>query len=352
MPVSLRSLALGFACLGASALGINVRAPRASALVGITYWQPEHSSRPIYMKQTLKTLRSWEDIDMRIIVAVNKHSTEIEEFNVEQIVRPGRNQSCNETYTGNFCLTWNLVRSMRLASTGGSNFEEDFGKRPLVGDFAYDYYIYTESDIEIPQPTFLFWSQHADSFYKRGYLLNPVRLEKHLVEGRVKTTDCYLKDCVSKSAILRDSASDAHYEGERDRHWLQLWNPYPGCWFMTREMFGDYLKSPMSDYAEARAHSPWGLRETIAAGLIWDPRFNNKTYREHPGTKRGDIYGLTTSLSHVKMGVWHQVPMTTVGKGDEKKRITPDQFHDLYEFEDKVEACMKNSAGENCGAIA
>jgi len=288
------------------------------------------------LKETLKAMQEWPLTKMTTYVLTNKlvENAHVKDMVTGQILVSSDEPVCSETWKHKFCVPWEAIRALRSASAGGEpttklGFE-------LVGEPKFDFYVYTESDIIIPEPTFHFWHSHVDALYKRGYLLLPMRAEDKLLTNDVIAVDCFDAECVNKTEVLKDDDKDSLklYKTSRDRHYLRPYNPYSGCFLMNKDQFTDFLHSPMWDYHKVRENkfSPWGVRETAASGLLWAPGF-----------------GKDAGLTHLKMKVWHQIPMNGVGKGDPKARIDPSRFHRVDEYHDKVSECLNGTL--QCGQL-
>merc|ERR1739848_642075 len=117
------------------------------------------------------------------------------------------------------------------------------------------------------------------------------------VSGDVVFTDCFYLGCHSRTRVLVDGCAKPDFYGNSTDQWyLQPANPYSASMMMTASQFAAYLVGPMWDYVSACRRSPWGVGETAASGLIWDPR-----------------YGQSASVTHLKMRVVHLSPMRDFG---------------------------------------
>jgi len=310
---------------------------KKSVLAVISHYVPGKAGgearRNHALRETLAAMHAWPGVDLTIYVLTNK-IVEGLRGTVKDQVLISEEPVCSETWKHKFCVPWEAIRVLRSASTGGKPTTK-LGYE-LVDEPVYDAYIYSESDIIIPETTFHFWRYHVDTLYKRGYLLLPMRAEDKILTSDVIAVDCFTQDCVNKTEVLRDDEESAIalYSTSRDRHYLRPFNPYSGCFMMSNLQFKDYLESPMWNYREIWKHkySPWGVRETAASGLLWAPGF-----------------GKETGLTHLKMEVWHQIPMNGVGKGDPKNRIDPTSFHRVDEYHDKVTECLNGT--QRCGKL-
>jgi len=310
---------------------------RLSVLAVVAHHVPAKAGgearRNAALHETLTAMREWPRVDLTVYVLTNKIVDSVKHMVKDQIL-VSEEPVCSETWKHKFCVPWEAIRVLRSASTGDKPTTK-LGYE-LMAEPVYDAYIYTESDIIIPETTFHFWRYHVDTLYRRGYLLLPMRAEDKILTKDVIAVDCFTEDCVNKTEVLRDDdeSAVALYSTSRDRHYLRPFNPYSGCFMMSNLQFKDYLESPMWDYHKIWQHkySPWGVRETAASGLLWAPGF-----------------GKETGLTHLKMRVWHQIPMNGVGKGDPKARIDPSRFHRVDEYHDKVSECLNGTL--QCGQL-
>jgi len=310
---------------------------KKSVLAVISHFVPGKAGgearRNAALHETLTAMREWPRVDLTVYVLTNKIVDSVKHMVKDQIL-VSEEPVCSETWKHKFCVPWEAIRVLRSASTGDKPTTK-LGYE-LMAEPVYDAYIYTESDIIIPETTFHFWRYHVDTLYRRGYLLLPMRAEDKILTKDVIAVDCFTEDCVNKTEVLRDDdeSAVALYSTSRDRHYLRPFNPYSGCFMMSNLQFKDYLESPMWDYHKIWQHkySPWGVRETAASGLLWAPGF-----------------GKETGLTHLKMRVWHQIPMNGVGKGDPKARIDPSRFHRVDEYHDKVSECLNGTL--QCGQL-
>jgi len=305
---------------------------KKSVLAVISHYVPGRiggaNRRNAALHETLTAMHEWPRVDLTIYVLTNKIVEDVSDMVKDQILVSSDEPVCSETWKHKFCVPWEAIRVLRSASAG----DEPTTKLgyELKGEPVYDAYIYSESDLIIPETTFHFWRYHVDTLFKRGYLLLPMRAEDKLLTNDIIAVDCFKEDCVEKTEVVRDDETGpmALYKTDRDRHYLRPYNPYSGCFMMSKAQFKDYLDGPMWDYRKIRAanYSPWGVRETAASGLLWAPGF-----------------GKEAGLTHLKMRVWHQIPMNGVTKGDPKARIDPSSFHRVDEFQDKVTECLNGT---------
>jgi len=319
-------------------LNRSARMEMKSVLAVISHFVPGRSGgatrRNAALHETLTAMHEWPRVDLTVYVLTNKIVPEVKHMVKRQVLISSDEPVCSESWKHRFCVPWEAIRVLRSASTGGAPTTK-LGYE-LLAEPVYDAYVYTESDIIIPETAFHFWRYHVDTLYKRGYLLLPMRAEDKILTPDVIAVDCFTEDCVNKTEVLedKDEKNLALYKTSRDRHYLRPFNPYSGCFMMSKLQFMDYLESPMWDYHKVWQHkySPWGVRETAASGLLWAPGF-----------------GKETGLTHLKMRVWHQIPMNGVGKGDPKARIDPSRFHRVDEYHDKVSECLNGTL--QCGQL-
>jgi hypothetical protein len=305
---------------------------KKSVLAVISHYVPGRiggaNRRNAALHETLTAMHEWPRVDLTIYVLTNKVVEDVSDMVKDQILVSSDEPVCSETWKHKFCVPWEAIRVLRSASAG----DEPTTKLgyELKGEPVYDAYIYSESDLIIPETTFHFWRYHVDTLFKRGYLLLPMRAEDKLLTNDIIAVDCFKEDCVKETEVIRDDETGpmALYKTDRDRHYLRPYNPYSGCFMMSKAQFKAYLDGPMWDYRKIRAanYSPWGVRETAASGLLWAPGF-----------------GKEAGLTHLKMRVWHQIPMNGVSKGDPKARIDPSRFHRVDEFQDKVTECLNGT---------
>merc|ERR1719203_861469 len=119
------------------------------------------------------------------------------------------------------------------------------------------------------------------------------------------------------------------YSDSRDRMYVLPGNPYTGCFFMTREMYSEWLESSLWDYSHAMLLSrppvgnikSWGKRESATGGLLWDPR-----------------YGMSKGLTHLKMKVFHYSHMHRVS-------FTENDYRRVAEVQALVQRCANGSLG-------
>jgi len=205
------------------------------------------------LKETLKAMQEWPLTKITTYVLTNKivENAQVKEMVTGQILVSTDEPVCSETWKHKFCVPWEAIRALRSASAGGQpttklGFE-------LVDEPKYDFYVYTESDIVIPEPTFHFWHSHVDALYKRGYLLLPMRAEDKLLTNDVIAVDCFDAECVNKTEVLKDDDKDSMklYKTSRDRHYLRPYNPYSGCFLMNKDQFTDFLHGPCGTTARS-----------------------------------------------------------------------------------------------------
>jgi len=315
------------------------RAPdmeKRSVLAVISHYVPGRiggaNRRNAALHETLTAMHEWPRVDLTIYVLTNKVVEEVSEMVKDQILVSSDEPVCSETWKHKFCVPWEAIRALRSASAGDAPTTQ-LGYE-LKGEPVYDAYIYSESDLIIPETTFHFWRYHVDTLFQRGYLLLPMRAEDKLLTNDIIAVDCFKEECVEKTEVIRDDDTIALYKTDRDRYYLRPYNPYSGCFMMNKAQFKAYLNSPMWDYHKIREanYSPWGVRETAASGLLWAPEF-----------------GKEAGLTHLKMRVWHQIPMNGVGRGDPKARIDPSRFHRVDEYHDKVSECLNGTT--KCGEL-
>jgi len=306
---------------------------KGKALVVLSHWIPGEgingngligrAKAEKSLRKTLGEIYSWP-VESTIVLVSNEYNENVSGLVSQQVVT-GREPSCNSTFQFKLCMPWEAIRALRNASSTwvpGC----DLWKNSACGVPSYDYYAYSESDIRTPRDVFDFWGRHADSLYKRGYLLLPHRQERF---GNTQVlTDCYDEDCFNRTAIYKDEKGEAElYSDPRDRMYILPGNPYAGCFFMTSDMYEEWLESPMWDYSWAMllSHPPvgniksWGKRETATGGLLWDPK-----------------YGAAKGITHPKMHVFHGSHMHRV-------TFTENDYRKVAEVDALVEKCASGN---------
>lgn len=210
----------------------------------------------------------------------------------EQVVRPGR--KCSPRWIHNHCHTWEALRALREIAGGGGCDLEQVGacSRPRFG-----YYLYAESDLEVPWETFDFWRRHVEQVFRRGRLLTPHR--KHLsLDG----SSWLLTDVVLDHFALQDTIG-LWDEGQKDVY-VQATHPGSGAWFLNRAQFSRYVQGG----AEVGA---WSF-DALAA---WDKRqnpgevaMNSPTAMVLGNTLKfmsGGKFVARATVTHVNMSILH-----------------------------------------------
>ncbi|CAK0821179.1 unnamed protein product [Prorocentrum cordatum] len=227
-------------------LNRSARMEMKSVLPTISHFVPGRSGgatrRNAALHETLTAMHEWPRVDLTVYVLTNKIVPEVKHMVKRQVLISSDEPVCSESWKHRFCVPWEAIRVLRSASTGGAPTTK-LGYE-LLAEPVYDAYVYTESDIIIPETAFHFWRYHVDTLYKRGYLLLPMRAEDKILTPDVIAVDCFTEDCVNKTEVLedKDEKNLALYKTSRDRHYLRPFNPYSGCFMMSKLQFMDYLE--------------------------------------------------------------------------------------------------------------
>ena len=111
----------------------------------------------------------------------------------------------------------------------------------------YDIVAYAEDDIFVHSHAFDTWILHKD------------RTDLNVSFYRVENDNIHLTD-----AFNYDVGDCVVIDGIP---FAKLRNPYCAMWMMSARSFQEYCQSPWSAWESAQPITPWGIRETAAAGL-------------------------------------------------------------------------------------
>lgn len=267
-----------------------------TALAVVSMWLPESEEREARVGALYRVLAAIASLPVaaKLLLVTNVIIEEAGPLVEEQIVRS--DPQCSPTMKGSLCMTWEAIYVLRSAGLAGERgcIAEGAANTARVCRTAFDYYLYIEGDIEIPLETFQFWVRHVDYLFESGYVLSPYRVENNS-KNQLILTDCFMVGCASKTMPMLDFNPERQglYTNATDRIYLQPLNPYTAGFIMNRAQFLAYVSGPMWSYSTAMKYSPWGMGETAASGLIWDPR-----------------YGKESVLTHMRMPVLHLFPIT------------------------------------------
>lgn len=296
-----------------------------NVLVVVSMWRPNATSpnlprRIQGLRAVLSAAREFPVKTVRLVLVTNVPIPEVADLAWEQVVRS--DPECEPGVKKPLCMTWESIRILRSTAMVAAPDEAN----PCQGEISvdcsnlgapFDAFVYLEGDVAVPADTFRFWSLHADRLFDRGYLLLPFRVESG-PEGQEILTDAFEFFGITNTTAVLDLATN-EYTTSKDAIFLQPFNPYSASFMMTKSQFSAYSAGPMWDYSRAFSFSPWGLGETAASGLIWDPK----------------IGGKNKTVTHLNMQVRHLFPI----HGTEGKRRT--RVVRLYEG--IVEACINGS---------
>lgn len=282
--------------------------PSDSAVAAVPHWHYGRLEKDAIRRETMfRVLRALAayPVHMEVLLVVNAAVPGIPASLVtRQVVRS--KPRCAPGFTRNHCLPWEAIYAMR-------DYARERAAAPAAagppsgseGGLPFGYYLLTESDVTIPASTFDFWRRRADGLYKRGYLLEPYRVE-HRLNGQRVLTECRVDtECLKYGHALRDAAAPAA-AGDLlealDPIYLRPPDPSAGSWMLTQLQFLDFLSGNCSAWetmawsgkegypGEAATHAP----ALHVNGNPWfgsyGPWFNNN------------------SLTHLRMPAVHHHP--------------------------------------------
>jgi len=276
-----------------------------TALATVPYWhvEDEVAARPrvAALRKVLQAFASYP-VRTHMLLVTNSEVQQVADLASEQLLRP--KPSCSRRFSHGWCLTWEAIRALRERA-GGSGC--DLERHGVCGPLRFDYYIYAESDVEIPAAAFRFWRRHADRLAERGYLLMPTRREAGF-GGPALLTDIIMEHGVLGYTSVRWDAAGAPelYENSRDRAFLQPMNPGAGSWLLSRGQFAEYLAGRTWNYGRLQALDKHLVREAAytspAAGLLGNA---NVLITGGPWVK-------DKCLTHPRMAVTHHLTSGSV----------------------------------------
>jgi len=129
---------------------------------------------------------------------------------------------------------------------------------------------------------------------------------------------------------LPTKTPSSDYASTRERIYLHPYSPYAASIWLTAAQFEAYMLGPMWNHSTAFGHSPWGLGETAASGLTWDPNFG----------------GRPTHLTHLNLAVEHQFPIhgTKGRRAGGRRGRGPERYYDI------VDDCFNGPTA--CGSLS
>jgi hypothetical protein len=223
--------------------------------------------RLLVLEHILNVISSYP-VNVTVLLVSNRRVPELSHTIARQVIVPS--PRCSDAYEHGHCLPWEALRALR--DTTGEAL------RPQ-----HDYYMYLESDMEIPAGTFEFWKRHADDLFKRRLLLVPHR--RAIIQG-ADTIETWRDDCVSelRGVYDRSGATTAQYESVEDSVYIQGCEPYTGVFLQTKLQYAEFLQRGYDLY-KSKSHGTQMVREWATWGH----------------SQRGDLRAVT----HPKVPVFH-----------------------------------------------
>ena len=136
----------------------------------------------------------------------------------------------------------------------------DLREAVLSPNNGYTHFIYVEDDEELTETQFRYVLDCLEPLKKRGLVPGFFRTERNAASGTVVATD-------QERPI---DLSTRPYFAVGDRAFVDLSNPYSGCFVLDRDLAREYVRSISSGLVSSTLRCSWGARERAAMGLTYE----------------------------------------------------------------------------------
>lgn len=255
-----------------------------------------------YLRETTRDLSSFAD-EVHLVVVTNASDGESHRQISEHVPQLDRFDIAVPALLGHpFLLTW-VHRNI---------FKTRYEEQEDISHF-----LYIEDDIKLTSENIAYWLEGREKLLPFGLIPSFLRYE--LKDGSTQKLATDITGRVFLPWLPRVRISS-------DYHYINLPEPYQGCYLLDRELAGEHLFGPSS----SPDFGPWNIREKAAQGVTFLDVPKGSFSRNFLGVKVADGTVDSRATIHHIANNYANDPMTKFGKVPIDRIFTGGNFFPSY----------------------